>query len=448
MTHHRKAPARMDRRGRGHKEVLLPMSTTEYDADGFNRPPGVYDANRRRGKLHRDMEGLLWRVRADGTTVYEYKTEKASPDERSAPLGSDEREAIRQWKLLSAKAETGELVIAKGNKRFADAWAVYHTNLTRWVERGKMAAKTKENYASVYDHHLREQWGGALLKGIEPRDIADYFTDKTDAGLSQAYQKQLQTVMAHCFQVALDEKWLTGNPLLLVNHLDLPKQQTRADYEPRLLRNEELVSMFLACNKLYTRQLITLAYTGMRMGELCGLRWENVNLTERVVYVRAQLEVTRGKGETTYTQGPPKGKRSATHLQSRRDIDLLDGAYEALATQHENETAKGYGGPEDWVFTGSTSTGLPVIPANFRHRGVQDAALAAGLGHVRPHDFRHTTASILAAAGVPDTVAAQMMGHTTAMYQAKYARAFRDAIERRDARTKLTGVGFGGKVAV
>lgn len=424
------------------------MSSTEYDANGFNRPPTVYDANNRRGKLHKDMEGLLWRVRANGTAVYEYKTEKGNPDERSCPLGSDEKEAIRQWKLLSAKAEVGEIVTPKGNVRFADAWALYRADLDRWVERGKMAVKTKDNYESVYEHHLREHWGGALLKSIEPSDVADYFADKTDDGLSQAYQKQMQTVMGHCFQAGLDKKWITINPLKLVNNLDLPKQQTKADYEPRLLRNEELLSMFLACNKLYTKQLIVLAYTGMRMGELSGLRWSNVDLEGRVIYVRGQLEVVRGNGSPIYQQGPPKGKRSATHLQSRRDIDMLDGAYDALAGQLEMEQEKGLGKPDDWVFTGSTCTGLPVIPANFRHRGVQDAALAAGLGHVRPHDFRHTTASILAAAGVEDTVAAQMMGHTTAMYLSKYARAFRDAIERREARTKLTGVGFGGRVAI
>lgn len=427
------------------------MSTTAYSEDGYNRPPSVYDANRRRGKLHREMEGLLWRVRADGSAVYEYKTERGSghDDERSVSLGSDVQEAIAQWRILSGKAHQGETVIPKGNRRFGDAWDHYLADLTRWVSAGRMSRKTVDNYMSVYRHHFVEQWGPTYLRTIEPSDIVDYFTDKTDDGHSQAYQCQMQTVMAHCFQVSVAEGWLTYNPLALVNKMDLPKMQTKADYEPRLFRNEELLSMFLACNKLYTQQLIVMAYTGMRMGELSGLQWQNVDLDKRVIHVRAQLEVTRHESDSpTYAQGPPKGKRTASHLQSRRDIDLLDGAYHALVAQLDTEREKGLGQAGDWVFTGSTGTGLPVIPANFRHRGVQDAALAAGLGHVRPHDFRHTTASILASAGVADTVAAQMMGHTVAMYQSKYAKAFRDAIERREARTKLTGIGWGGKVAV
>jgi|SRR5215471_5370000 len=423
------------------------MSATEYDADGFNRPPAVYDANKRRGKLHEKMEGLLWRVRANLTIEYEYKTEKGKGGERSTPLGSDEKEAIRQWKILSGEAENGKTVIASGKHRFGDAWNAYHEDLGRWVAKGSVARKTIDNYESVYKHHLEAQWGEALLKGIEPDDIVDYFADKNEAGYSQAYQKQMQTVMSHCLTLAHGQKWILVNPLSLVHKLDLPKQQTRAEYEARLFRNDELAAMFLACNKLYTRMLIVLAYTGMRMGELCGLRWENVNLDERVIYVRGQLEIVRSDDAApVYKQGPPKGKRTASHLQSRRDIDMLDGVVQALITQKENECEKGLGDPGDWVFTGSTGTGLPVIPANFRHRGVQDAAIAASLGHVRPHDFRHTTASILAAAGVRDEVAAQMMGHTVPMYRKTYAKAFRDAIERRETLAKLRGIGFGGSL--
>src|SRR5262245_10185125 len=147
MTHHRIAPATNQSPGGMDKEGgTLPMSATVYDADGFNRPPAIYDPNRRRGKLHKDMEGLLWRIKADLTVEYEYKTEKGSSDERSVPLGSDVSEAISQWKILSGKAEQGEIVIASGKYRFVDAWDIYRADLDRWVSKGAMAKKTKENY--------------------------------------------------------------------------------------------------------------------------------------------------------------------------------------------------------------------------------------------------------------------------------------------------------------
>lgn len=421
---------------------------SSFDADGYAVLPKHYDVNKRRGLVHRDKhEGLYWRMRVDCKVVYEYKTMLGSGEQRTVQLAATSRTAaIKEWKGLSGDSAKGEVVVPKGNVRVDDAWAIRAGDMTRWVAAGKFSAKTQTTQTSNYVNHIQPSFGKMYLADFGKTEIVELFRDLTSDGLAQWTQWGVKTVLSHIFKVALAEKWITVNPLDLVPSMDLPKPQTEETYIPRHFRNEELVRIFNRCPALYRQQLIVMAYTGMRIRELCGLTWDKVNFSERAIHVHQQLDWN--KDTKVWGTQPPKGERTAVarKLTSWRTVPMCEAVFDALAAQLTAERAKGFGNDGDWVFTSTACTGKPMTVDNLRTRGVQRAALDAGLGHVRPHDFRHTTASILASTGMNDTKAAKMMGHTVDTYRETYAKAFEDAVERAETIDELAGVNFGTKL--
>jgi len=403
---------------------------SSFDADGWNRPPSTYDPSNRRGRLHAsEYPGLWWRATKTGI-VWELKF-RQDGELRSNPIegATTEREAINAWRRLKPDHDKGETVLARGDRRVSDVAEAFFAKLDLRIAQGKKKAKTKKSYKGAYDKHIAPTLGALRVKDLDVEVIVTLFADLTDAGLSQWTQCGVKNVLGQMLKLAKREKWIVVNPLEDVDPDDLPTQQARAGYKPRLFRNEELAKMIEACHPLYSPMLIVMAFTGLRIGELCGLTWADIDLDARTLTVARQLDFADGE----WTTAGPKGRASAATNLSYRTIKLLQPAYDALAAQETAEIVKGFRRPEDFVFTTSDwrgASGKPVLPDNFRSRGVQAAATDAGLGHVRPHDFRHTTASILAACRVPDTDAAAMMGHTVEVYRRVYAASFADARAR------------------
>jgi len=410
-----------------------------FDSDGYNRPPQHYDVNNRRGRLHRDRyPGLWWRQRADGTTVWEYKMD-VKGQSRSRHLDADsEREAIREWEVKRGQAAKGEAALPDGKARLDDAWALYAAEMDHWVADGVIAAKTRENYLTSYRIHVQPQLGRAYVAGISRHDVIDLFRDLKAQGLADWTRCGIKIVLKHALNKAVAEGWILFSPFRDVDEKYLPKQTERA--EARLLSVDELQSLFAACSDSYRQPLIVLAFTGLRRGELLGLQWQDVRLNDGKLDIQRQL--LWDKERRVWFTDRTKGRRTSDKTLSRRTIALQPAALAALEQQLVVERAKGLGMDGDYVFTSSTGRGHPILPTNFG-RGITKAATRAQLGHLHPHDLRHTTASILAAAGVKDHIAAAMMGHTVKEYWKTYAKAFQDDAEQAETLRLLSAAGFG-----
>jgi integrase len=213
----------------------------------------------------------------------------------------------------------------------------------------------------------------------------------------------------------------------------LPKQQAREEFDPRVLRPAEIARLIEATTPLYRNAVTVFAYSGLRCSELAGLTWADVSLVDRVVGVDRQLAPLRRGEEPTRTK--PKSRAS------RRQVPLLDRAYEALVAQLEDEHAKGLGAESDFVFT--SLTGRPLGRDRVSKRGVLAAAKRAGIGHATAQTLRRSLATATAHARVPVVIAAAMTGHSPQVYDTHYAKPFRDAEERERVRNSLASIGFG-----
>jgi integrase len=147
--------------------------------------------------------------------------------------------------------------------------------------------------------------------------------------------------------------------------------------------------------------------TGLRQGELLGLKWEDVDLEEDVVRVRRTL--TRHKARLIL--GEPKTKRSCRTVRR-----LSETAVEALSThlarqRQQMECLGGYYEDQGLVF--ATQKGTLVNPTNLRKRSFEPLLEKASLPSIRFHDLRHTCATLLLSSNVNPKIVSEMLGHAT-----------------------------------
>jgi len=213
------------------------------------------------------------------------------------------------------------------------------------------------------------------------------------------------------FTFAQRKKLATHNPVSLV---ELPQAQENADI--RFLTPQEVRTLVAAVPvgpyaEIDRTLFLTAAMTGLRIGELRALRWQDIDWT--AARVRVRQNYVRGQ------YGTPKTKRST------RSVPLADevaGALDRLhkATMPANDKALVFPDPV---------TGEPLSDNDIRDRFAV-ALAAAGLPKHTPHDLRHTFGTRMAAAGVPMRTLQEWLGHrdiaTTQIY-ADYAPSHEEA---------------------
>jgi integrase len=175
---------------------------------------------------------------------------------------------------------------------------------------------------------------------------------------------------------------------------------------------------------------VLLSMEGLRIGEALGLRWSDVNLTDRVLHVRRALQRQQGNGLTFVEPKTERGKRSFQMTQAT--CAALREHKERQA--FERKTAGEFWQHDDLVFC--TAFGTPLDRGRI-HLNFQSALRKAGLPRVRIHDLRHTAATLMREQGVDIEVVQRKLGHssisvTVDVYGHVSDKRYRDAADRMD----------------
>jgi len=151
----------------------------------------------------------------------------------------------------------------------------------------------------------------------------------------------------------------------------------------------------------YRPLLTTALFTGLRLGELLGLTWEDLDLDAGFIRVRKQLDRA---GDRVPTKTPC----------AVREVELMPALARTLRAHRKQRFALGQARPEDFVF--GTTRGTPFHYRNVVRRGLDAAVHRAGLPTVprlRFHDLRHTFASLLIAEGADVVFVSRKLGHAS-----------------------------------
>jgi integrase len=278
--------------------------------------------------------------------------------------------------------------------------------LDYWLEHtgDGLAAKSRERYRSIIERHLKPALGHHPISKLTPLQIQSYYTAalKGDGDGSRALSPATVLKHHHIVHRALRQalRW----QLIARNPADAVEPPKAAHTEMRALDPTQTAALLAAAQggRLYVSILVAVS-TGLRRGELLGLRWCDLDLAGGTLAVRQTIEQT--SAGIAFKQ--PKTAKS------RRTLPLGEMAVAALrhhrAEQVERLLAAGQRHDEaDLVFT--LPDGSPWSPAAFSV-AFQRLLRASGLPHLRLHDLRHTHASMLLSAGVHPKVVSERLGH-------------------------------------
>ena len=271
--------------------------------------------------------------------------------------------------------------------------------LAEWLAKPgrKWRPTTADGYRRMVEDYLAPRIGRVPLQKLTGANLEWCFEDMTKAGLAGSTQAYAFTVLRLALYAAVRAGLIRSNPCVDVDKDVRP----RADSPEVAFLTEDQIRALLAAARgfrLYGYYHVAL-YSGLRPGEMGGLRRSDVDVARKVISVtRTVSEVRRA-----FHVGDPKTKKS------RRAVTLPDHAVEAYRRHLELIDGEGLGGCE-LVF--------PNQVGKFLHRssiGVQlhKALERAGLPRIRPHDLRHSHASLLLAKGVNPKVVSERLGHAS-----------------------------------
>jgi integrase len=339
----------------------------------------------RRGK----SEGSI-RKRADDRWEARYVD---AAGKRQSIYGNTRQEVAR---LLNAAIRDRELGITALSAR-----QTVGDYLTSWMAIYKQRRRltSYERNERTVRRHLIPGLGSKVLAKLTPQEIEVFYTRKLADGTSAFTVRMCHKVLRQALNDALRLGLVHRNVVALVKP---PRARSR---EMAFYTEEQVRTLLAAASGNRQEALIILALaTGMREGELLALKWDDLDFENASILVRATAVRTR--------EGKFREEVKTGH--SRRRIALPSIAVEALrrhrARQAEERLRLGTAW-EDNNLVFPNMVGRIYDADNWRFAKFYPLLERAGLPRIRPHDLRHTAATLLLARGVPVKVVSEMLGH-------------------------------------
>ena len=249
-------------------------------------------------------------------------------------------------------------------------------------------------------------------------------------------------MMHLAFGQAVKNKLLSEN---MVEGVRLPKAEKQ---EMRVLDREEQTRLILAARRAPEPAafgIIFDLFTGLRLGELCGLRWENVDMEGRSFKVCETRNRLRNFDDSVETSTSVETVKSTKTDNSRRTVFIMDGLYQDFLDYHTIQMSlqkqnPGYN-PDGYVFC--QENGQPYEPRTYQDL-FKRCVRQAGIPDANFHSLRHTFATRALEQGMDVVTLSRLLGHATpSVTLDKYGHALDD--HKRTSVEKLGGVYSAGR---
>ena len=271
------------------------------------------------------------------------------------------------------------------------------------VAQVKVRPSSHATYRGYLDNHIRPNIGNIPLNKLTTLDLQGFYkkmlgegrverikSQNQPKGLSAKTVRNLHQVISSALKLAVRQKLIPTNP---ADGCALPRLEHR---EMQTLTADQLNAFFREAKDsgVFEMYYVELA-TGLRRGELLGLKWEDIDFEHGNLRVKRQIARIDGK----VVEAPLKTKNAYRTLPLAEDTI-------AVLKQQKKKT-----GSSPWVFP--SPTGGPISPDSVLHM-LHRVLNRAGLPKVRFHDLRHTFATLALQNGVDIKTVSGMLGHYSA----------------------------------
>jgi len=322
----------------------------------------------------------------------------------------------QKWKSTKGTKKEAEALLARMLTELEDGVYIdakktsVSDYLDKWIVsiKGSVSSTTYERYKQLCDKHLKPTIGNIALNKLQAIRISELYSVAMESGridgkggLSKQTVLHMHRVLKRALSQAVKWGLLSRNPCDAVDNIPKPSKKERLTFT-----TEETLSLLeqLNGNPLYLPVLIAVT-TGMRRGEILGLRWKDIDLDKKRLYIRQIVIETRENGLEV--------KQPKTDASSRT-IALPQIAIEAIKKYRVEQAelclqlGKGLT-PESMLFNEYSGLNVPNrITVNFR-----SFIKSHGFKHVTFHDLRHTHATHLLEQNIHPKIVSERLGHST-----------------------------------
>lgn len=333
-------------------------------------------------------EGRYIRDRVNGKAKYgyvfahSYKEVKIKLTDAKARLASN---------TSAIPVVASELLICSFS-RASDEWI--QANKSQWKESSTV------KYINILDNHLLPEFGQRNITDIARTDIQAYISKlltiggRNNAGLAPKTVNNIISVMKNIFEFATETKQCT---LISFNGLNIKQPQKQM----RILSQAEqsmLTQYLLEASGNTDIGILLCLYTGLRVGEICALKWEDISFRDKCIRVNKTMQRIQVKGNSNHKAeiiiSAPKSECSI------RDVPIPD---KLLIMLQEHQNA-----PNTYLLTGMTN--LYVEPRTMQNR-FKSTVKKVGIAPANFHALRHTFATRCVELGFDVKSLSEILGH-------------------------------------
>lgn len=346
--------------------------------------------------------------RKDGRYSAKFTKKNGNRAEKTFTKIVEAREWLTEQKYLDSTIGTGDMLV--------DDW--YKFWIANYKE-GIVADNTTKNYKFRYKNNIKKEIGNLKLGDVKQLHCQRIINKMFEDGRYSYGTMELTQITLHAiFKGAIENGYLYRNPA------EGLKLKRRDEEEERrvLTRDEQKTFKEYAKNTLYSNAYCLVLETGLRAGEVGGLKWEDIDFENKVLYVKRTILQDPKKGGFYF--GIPKTR------DSKRKIPLTNEAVSILQDQKILQNKLKLKSKEwntEWdglVFT--TVNGNPVGSSTFRMMMIRvvnninlDRKCESGdntyeeFAHVYMHALRHTFATRCIENGIQPKTLQKLLGHST-----------------------------------
>jgi integrase len=256
-------------------------------------------------------------------------------------------------------------------------------------EEGRKSYSTQETYEGYLKKWIVPRWGSYRLGDVKAVQVEQWL--KT-VPLARGSRAKIRNIMSALYSHAIRWEWTDKNPITQV------RQSAKRSKIPTVLSVEEIQRLFSSIKEPCRTAVILDAVSGLRVGELLGLKWEDVRFDQ------LELNVTRSVSRQVVT--PCKTE------VSRKPVPMNAEIAEMLWRWRQEAP---YNQPDDWIFASPHRAGIqPYWPGSLYRAHLKPALLKAGISvPVGWHTLRHSFGTLMKANGEDIKTIQELLRHAT-----------------------------------
>ena len=326
----------------------------------------------------------LWEARIvaghkkDGSPIYKYvsgRTQKEAYEKL--------RELITEYRNVEL-TEDSQITVEEWMQKWMDEYMLFSIREQTW-----------KSYESVIRLYIIPNLGNKKVASLTTSVVQKFYNKLLSEGKSGSLVRDAHLILRQAMDVAVKENIIAKNP---TSGAKTPK----VEYKPKNILNETQLEMFMDAIKqdeLWYDFFYTEITTGLRRGELCGLKWCDFNETTGQLNVVRTVNTHKGGGLKTGETKTQKGTRT---------IYLPPSTVKLLSERKPKVSS-------EWIFPNFYDNSKPINPATAYSR-LKTILKKAGLPSIRFHDLRHTFATHALSSGVDARTLSGILGHTNASF--------------------------------